>query len=135
MVKESTMVIKDMPTMIVTPLSTLVLQLLVFLFFVALVLYLGTAEITRAALAGNTVPATGSTFEQQMAAYNKSLADGSLNPTGGDTDHTETYIYLYVALGFLWNVFFIQDFAFVSLSGAVSFCSSSARTRTKRPSS
>merc|ERR1719240_1219252 len=54
-----------------------------------------------------------------MAAYQSSLDAGTLDPTGKSKDYTAEIIYAYTFFGFLWTTFFVQDFAYVSLSGTV----------------
>ena len=66
----------------------------------------------------------------------ETLADGSLDPTGQSTDYTAQIIYAYTFFGFLWSTFFVQDFAYVSLSGTVVywyFYRDSADAATKLP--
>ena len=78
---------------------------------------MGTAPISRELFQGTALPVTGTTFDEQMAQYEKDIASGALDPTGGTTDYTPTIVYLYVLFLFLWTTFFIQDFCFTSLSG------------------
>ena len=120
LVKEATNVIKDRPQTMFFPFNFIVVQLGVLIFFLIMLLLLGTASLDQSHLEGDpdAVKAGGS-YVDAMKYYNKSGADG-VEDDANSSVRVQVSIYLYVFFGLLWSIEVCGNVSFTAMSGNVS---------------
>lgn len=124
LVKESSLVIKDRPFSIVAPFFNFAAVLLLLLWFILTILFLGTADITMDHLTGQGFPLTsGATFAQLLMANNATMNSGGVDDLVAASTSILTpknVCYSILLFAFLWTNEFFNCVCFTSLSGQYS---------------
>eukprot|EP00966_Prymnesium_polylepis_P185525 4300405-Prymnesium_polylepis.2 len=113
LVKESSTVIKDRPQVLVFPFFVLATQLPVLVYFVLVILCLGTADITWSDFTdGASGLGAGAPYAEAMLQ----TANGSLS-SEGDSEYFTYCVYIYFLFGILWALETLRNLGWTTLSG------------------
>lgn len=108
LVKVGSMVIKDRPSTMFFPFNTLIANMLLTAYFIVIMLFLGTADITPAhfGFISDAMKSTA-TFIERIELYNRTISTGGVTAIE-DMDNAAFYVnvclYLYFIFGFLWTL-------------------------------
>jgi len=119
LVREGTKVLAARPMTMLFPINTLVAQIWLVLYFVTLILFLATANITSETITSGMTAAlrAGATYLESITQYNATVND--MADIDSSANATNVLIILYLTFGFLWTLESITNIGWTAMSGSV----------------
>jgi len=136
LVKQSTVVIKERPMLMLFPFATLTVQLCFLAFFILLGAFLFTADLDSSHFTSSLDGITkSSSFLEYLDWFNGTSAS-DIKSADDSASNVQLLVYLYLVFGLLWTIEVITNISWTAMSGAVShwfFFRESAEHKTRAP--